>query len=268
MLSRVTIGETSEPMADVGTLEWARTTGGRLSVPERMHLLATGPRFQIDRMAPWRRRRAGLDREALSSVELPERPPDSHAAREAEGLCRELSSEALLNHCLRVYLWGALLGRREGLSWDEELFYVAAMLHDLGLTEAHARKDPDAHCFAVEGARAAGRFAADSGWDEPRRDALEEAICLHINVEVPLQRGPEAHLLFRGAGYDVIGRDFGAIARPVRTEVLGHHPRLDMKREFERLMRVESDARPGSRSRMYCRFGGFLRMIERAPFES
>ncbi len=255
-------------MAQIGTLEWARATGGRLSTAERLRLLAAGLRFQIARTAPWRRRRARLDREALSGVELPERPPDSRSAQDAEELCRELSSESLLNHCLRTYLWGALLGQRDRLSWDQELLYVAAMLHDLGFTEEHARRDPDAHCFAVEGARAAGRFAADAGWEAARSDALEEAICLHINVEVPLDHGAEAHLLFRGAGYDVIGRGLGAIARPLRGEVLERHPRLETKAEFDRLMRAESEARPASRSHLYVRYGGFLRLIERAPFES
>lgn len=254
-------------MAEIGTLEWARATGGRLGIGDRMRLLAAGIGFQIARMAPWLRRRSGLDREALKGVELPERPPDSRAASEVKELCREVSSESLLNHCLRVYLWGSLLGQRDGLSWDDELLYAAAMLHDLGFTDTYRERDPDVHCFAVEGARGAARFAADAGWDERRSDALEEAICLHINVDVGLDRGTEAHLLFRGAGYDVIGRDFGAIPRPTRASVLERYPRLGMKAEFRRYMEAESATRPASRSRLYCRYGGFLRLVERAPFE-
>jgi hypothetical protein len=253
-------------VADIGTLEWARRTGGRIGVGDRFRLLAEGLRFQIAAMAPSRRRRAGLDREALSAVELPERPPDSAVAREAEELCRELSSETLLNHCLRTYVWGCLIGQRDGLRWDEELLYVCSMLHDLGLTDAHFRQDPSAHCFAVEGGRAAAEFGAGRGWEAERRDRLAEAICLHINVFVGPEHGAEAHLLFRGAGYDVIGRDLHAIDRPTRDRVHERHPRLGMKREFGRLMRRESDERPRSRARLYCRYGGFLRMIERAPF--
>lgn len=255
-------------MGEVGTLEWARATGGRLSLADRTRVLAAGMRFQIARMAPWRRRRAGLDREALSGVELPERPPDSRSAREAEELCRETSSPVLLNHCLRVFLWGALLGQRDGLAWDEELLYVAAMLHDLGFADRYRERERDVHCFAVEGARAAGRFASEAGWPPARSDALEEAICLHINPDVGCEHGAEAHLLFRGAGYDVIGRDYGAIAKPLRGAVLERHPRLDMKAGFRRYMEAESVARAASRSHLYCRYGGFLRMIDRAPFES
>jgi hypothetical protein len=255
-------------MAEIGTRDWARATGGRLSISERLRLLARGLPALISRMAPRRRRQTGLDREALSGVELPERPPDSRVAREAEELCREVSSATLLNHCLRTYVWGSLLGQRDGLDRDDELLYIACMLHDLGLTERYAHRDPDMHCFAVEGAWAAERFLGELGWDETRTVRVGEAICLHINPEVGIEHGVEAHLLFRGAGYDVIGRQFGAIPRPTRESVLARHPRLDMKAEFIAAMRGESATRPGSRVRQYCRFGGFLRWIEAAPFGS
>ena len=51
----------------------------------------------------------------------------------------------------RVYFWGALAGKRRGLTFDPELFYTAAMFHDLGLTagfrESRLR-------FEVDGANA------------------------------------------------------------------------------------------------------------------
>ena len=36
---------------------------------------------------------------------------------------------------VQTVLFGALLGTRDGLDWDPELLFVAAMLHDLGFTE-------------------------------------------------------------------------------------------------------------------------------------
>jgi hypothetical protein len=250
----------------IGTLEWADRTGGRLSTVEKLRLLGQGLRLRIGEMAPWRRRRVGLDQQSIAMVELPERPPDSPIAREAEELCRELSSETLLNHCLRTFVWGALLGQRDDLHWDDEMLYVAAMLHDLGLTDRHRQQNPDAHCFAVEGARAAADFASQAGWGEDRRDELAEAICLHINPIVGVEHGAEAHLLFRGAGCDLIGRDLATLERPMREGVLGRYPRVDMKREFGELMRAESESRPEARVHLYCRYGAFLRLIARAPF--
>ena len=91
-----------------------------------------------------------------------------------------------LHHCLRTYVWGALLGRRDRLDWDDELLYVACLLHDLGLTPAHDGREPGIECFAVEGARAADAFLADAGWDVGRRARVAEAIVLHNNAQVPI----------------------------------------------------------------------------------
>jgi HD superfamily phosphodiesterase len=62
------------------------------------------------------------------------RIPDSKLAREAAQFIRDTESEFLFEHSTRVFLWGALAGKRRGLSFDPELFYTAAMFHDAGLT--------------------------------------------------------------------------------------------------------------------------------------
>ena len=48
-------------------------------------------------------------------------------------MVREFSSPALVNHCLRSYLWAAAYGAEHRLIFDAELLYVSAMLHDIGL---------------------------------------------------------------------------------------------------------------------------------------
>src|SRR5437016_1467687 len=50
--------------------------------------------------------------------------PDSALAAEATELVRDTESELLFDHSLRVYLFGALQGRRLGLSYDPELLYI------------------------------------------------------------------------------------------------------------------------------------------------
>jgi hypothetical protein len=253
-------------VASVGTLAWAGETGGALRARDRVRLAVDSLRFLLELLPVRTRRRAGLDRESLAGVELPDRPPDSRAAREAEEHCRELSSESLFNHCLRTYVWAALLGRRDRLDWDDELLYVACLLHDLGITPAHDGREPGVHCFAVEGARAADAFLAGSGWEEPRRDRVAEAICLHNNPQVPSSRGIEAHLLSRGAGYDVVGRSFRSVPVDLRERELARHPRLGFTAEMERHMREQARKRPRSRPAFFIRYGGFGGMIARAPF--
>lgn len=259
-------GDTFPAVAAVGTLAWAEETGGALRARDRVRLIAASIPFLLDLLPAAFRRRSRLDRESLAGVELPDRPPDSKVAREAEEHCRELSSESLFNHCLRTYAWASLLGRRDRLDWDDELLYAACLLHDLGLTPAHDGREPGVHCFAVEGARAADAFLAEAGWDPARRGCVAEAIVLHNNPRVPASRGREAHLLTRGAAYDVIGRSFRAIPGNLREAELRRHPRLGFSAEMERNMRDQARRRPRSRPGFFIRYGGFGGMIARAPF--
>ena len=67
--------------------------------------------------------------------------PDSTLAAEATEMVRDTESELLFNHSLRVYLFGALQGRRLGLTYDPELLYIGAIFHDMGLTEPYRSPD-------------------------------------------------------------------------------------------------------------------------------
>ena len=60
------------------------------------------------------------------------RPPETPTAQAAAQLCAEASSEAIANHAFRTYLWARLLALRDGVRYDDELLYVASVLHDLG----------------------------------------------------------------------------------------------------------------------------------------
>ena len=61
--------------------------------------------------------------------------PDSKMARDLTQMIRDTESDLLFHHSSRVYLFGALTGRRKGLKYDPELLYVGAMFHDFGLGE-------------------------------------------------------------------------------------------------------------------------------------
>src|SRR6185295_1096421 len=128
-----------ETHTTIGALAWARRTGGRLSAGDRL-AFALGAIRELRRQVEM----------ALGEIALPETP----AARAAAELCRGASSPALAGHCERTYLWGALLGARDGIAFDSELLYVACLLHDLGLTGRFAPQGTTA-CFALAGAEAA-----------------------------------------------------------------------------------------------------------------
>ncbi|MEB2589744.1 phosphohydrolase, partial [Bacillus cereus] len=55
--------------------------------------------------------------------------PDSKIAVEAQEILREYGNDLLWNHSNRVYLFGALQGKKANLKYDEELLYVSALFH-------------------------------------------------------------------------------------------------------------------------------------------
>jgi HD-GYP domain-containing protein (c-di-GMP phosphodiesterase class II) len=91
-------------------------------------------RAQLDQVVRRAARRVGRDRpEALPLSIIP--VPDTPVALEAASLLASQAPSVLAAHSYRAYLFGGMLGTRDGLSWDAELLFVAAMLHDLGLTD-------------------------------------------------------------------------------------------------------------------------------------
>ena len=218
-------------------------------------------RLQIS--ARLRRQQQPAFRVDLGSI----RVPDSGLCTSACELLASVREPWLVNHCLRTFLWAAIFGKKGQHRFDEELLFLAAALHDLGLTSAGARLSPrNAECFAVEGAFAAEKFLADHGADQRRQEAVAEAISLHLNVRVPLSHGVEAHLLHEGAALDVVGARFDEVAATTRNDVLGAHPRLEMKSSLVAAFEQQSTTRPRSRAALRCGLG-FISMIRHAPFE-
>ncbi|MBQ0826013.1 HD domain-containing protein [Streptomyces tagetis] len=154
------------------------------------------------------------------------RVPDSALAREATELVREAASPLLFDHSRRVFLWGALRGREQGLRFDPELLYVGAMFHDLGLTERFRRTDQR---FEIDGADEARRFLRAHGITGEGADRVWTAIALHTTPEIPLHMAPEIALVTRGVELDVLGIGYHAVSDEQRAAVVEAHPRPDFK---------------------------------------
>ncbi len=166
--------------------------------------------------------------------------PDTPDARAAEALCRAASEPFLANHQLRSYLWAAFLGRAAGIDVDHEALFVAAALHDLGLTDRF-RADG---CFEVVGGNVARDFALGQGWPAERAEGVRRAIVLHIEQSVPMDAGAVPHVLDMGITVDVSGGRLDEIDPQVRSRVLAAYPRLDFKRRMVEVLRRDADAQP------------------------
>jgi HD domain-containing protein len=154
---------------------------------------------------------------------------DSKVAKEATQLLLESSPPYLFNHSVRTYLFGALLGKHAKSKWDEELLYLACMLHDLGLTERFADDLP----FEIAGAEAARKFLEEREVSTERAGIVWDGIAMHPSA-IALYKRPEIALVAAGAAADVVGSDISKIALATREQVLYTFPRLGFKKAFVR----------------------------------
>ncbi|MFF5480476.1 HD domain-containing protein [Streptomyces sp. NPDC012935] len=160
--------------------------------------------------------------ESIAGVQI----PDSTLAREATELVREVASPLLFDHSRRVFLFGAMRGREQGLHFDPELLYVGSMFHDLGLTARFRRTDQR---FEIDGADEARRFLHAHGITGELADRVWTAIALHTTPEIPLHMAPEVALVTRGVELDVLGIGYHAVSDEQRAAVVAAHPRPDFK---------------------------------------
>jgi hypothetical protein len=168
--------------------------------------------------------------------------PSSAAARAAAEVVARYSAPALVNHCVRAYLFAAARAELDGLEIDRELLYVSAMLHDLGLEPAF-----DSHTVPFEqaGGHVAWVFAAGAGWPDARRDRAAEVIVAHM-VGTDVAVDPEGHLLDLSTGLDISGRGVDGWPADLVSEIVAAHPRLDLADRFIACFRDQAERKPGS----------------------
>jgi HD superfamily phosphodiesterase len=168
-------------------------------------------------------------------------PEDTAAVRGSREVAERYSSPSLFNHAARSYLWAASLGRTEGIAFDAELLYVAALLHDLGLVEAF---DTHRTAFEEAGGDVGWVLAAGAGWSAARRDRVKEIVVRHMWDVVDAAADPEGYLLNVATGFDISGRRQEAWAPELQAEVLQRHPRLALAEEFRAAFEDQAERKP------------------------
>jgi HD domain len=163
----------------------------------------------------------------LPSVVAGVRLVDSEIARRATELCRGVSPLYLFNHAVRTFLFGSLVGRALGQKFDEEVLYLACILHDLGLTERFEGDQP----FEIQGAQAAKAFLAEHSYPNDRIGIVWDGIAMHPSA-IGQFKQPEIALVGEGAGADVIAPDFSRIKKSQAEEIVSAFPRLKFKDAF------------------------------------
>jgi HD superfamily phosphodiesterase len=172
--------------------------------------------------------------------------PDTPLVRDVTEYIREAENDLLFDHSRRVFLFGALQGRRRGLEPDLELLYVGAMFHDIGLTEPYRASMLR---FEVDGANAARDFLLQHGIDEATARKVWLSIALHTTPGVPEFLDPQIALVTAGVETDVLGIGRDNLSPEALAAVTAAHPRPDFKR---RILRAFTD---GNKHRPHSTFG-------------
>jgi hypothetical protein len=158
--------------------------------------------------------------------------PDSKLARDATDHVRGLSAPVVFNHVLRTYVFGELLGQARKLKFDGELFYLGAVLHDLGQTERFMGKQR----FEVDGADAAAEFLKGKGVSKESIEVVWDAVALHTSIGIVQRKRPEIALVSAGAGADVVGFGIDQLPKEAVAQVIAAFPRPGFKKAYQKVM--------------------------------
>jgi hypothetical protein len=173
---------------------------------------------------------------------------DSKIAKTATELSRSVSPPYLFNHAVRTYLFGSLAGRARGQKFDEELLYLACILHDLGLTERFSGDLP----FELQGAEAAKRFLDEQSYAKDKTAIVWDGIAMHA-LRIGQFKQPEIALVGEGAGADVLGPDPAEAKKGEIDEILKAFPRLKFKESFVTTCTDIVRKHPGGASQTFMR---------------
>ena len=165
--------------------------------------------------------------ETIAGVTVPQAP----AVVEATRLVEESVSPLLFHHSRRVFLFGALHARRQGLDVDPELLYLASVFHDTGLVPPFA---VPAQRFEIDGADKARTFLLEHGYRADDADLVWQAVALHTTPGIPTRLAPLIAATNLGVLTDVLGFGLDDLDPALVEQVVARHPRGDFKTEFPR----------------------------------
>jgi len=248
----------TSPLLDhdrVGGIGWLERTGGSLTDEERRRLRR---HILLGQLAGVTGRLAVLLGRRPDSTEAPT-PPDSAMARAAEVAAAD-QPPTLVEHSYRTWLFGRALASFDGVSdLDDELFYVASLLHDAGLVSAVTGED-----FTLRSVAAAAEVAAPHcGHGDVL--VLRDAVAAHSTPGVSIETdGAVAFFVQAGATCDLGGLRLQHLAKSFVADTLERHPRRGLVDDIRGRIDVEADAVPDGRFALLRRTG-FGLAIRLAP---
>ena len=243
----------------LGGIAWLERTRGALTRREGRSLLGVIARTQAQNIAGRLRLATGRVPERIAGIDdALLAPPDSALAREAEEASREQPA-ALIGHGYRTWAYGRALATVDRIALDDELFYVASLLHDAGLATTVTGED-----FTLRSGHRAARCMEAAGHAEAV-DLVRDAISAHATPgATPEKDGPLAFFIQAGALLDLAGFRLWDLPPSYVQQVLAAHARGSITDTIIDLIRAEAHAVPDGRFALLARYG-FALAVRVAP---
>src|ERR1700730_6935674 len=225
-----------------GTLEWGKKNNGVLTRTERLHFLRNMAFLAAREVTDVVRTKLGLLKPV--KLELSDlTPPDTQMVKDAEELARDTHTQDLLSHAYRSYYFGAMIAAYRKLKYDSEVYFTAAILHDIGLTESRIAPLKQC-CFAVSGGRQARDFLLNKDHPAVKAQIVGDAISAHLNLHLPVRKyGAVASLVAKGAVCDLFGFEKRRLPEEFKSELRRTCPAGDL----QAALLSKEELAPGSR---------------------
>jgi hypothetical protein len=155
--------------------------------------------------------------------------PDSYAAQQATKQAQDVEAPEIFRHSARSFVFAELVSQARGVKHDPEIIFIAAMLHDIGLSKEfatpHVRFEIDGANLTKQILTAAGHTTTDAqvGWD---------AVVLHSIFSIARFKEPEVFLLSAGVLTDVGGAFLQYLDKATVAQVLTALPRKGFNAAF------------------------------------
>ena len=229
----------------VGTEQWLRATGGRLTLFQALGISAQGFAQTLSSRVSGRSR--------LSDAEASNQFARVSAAKKELSLVLsslqnhvlDRQGQAVLNHACRTYLLGAALVPDEVFNrLDHTAAAVAALAHDDGLLHPST----SGNCFTADSAIEANNMIASLGLPESSSEQTRAAVISHFQPKLPVNSGAEAQLIALGASADVMGIGLRKIHPQIIHEIWQEWPDLSFLYDIKKLFKREITRAPRTRA--------------------
>lgn len=235
--------------SDFGSYAWGLRTRGALSFREKFNYILKASTTKI--ALQWRRKHQPVFLD-IKDIRL----PDSALVWSAFAYAKEVHDLPLVHHCLRVYVLGVVFATQEKLSYDPELYALAALLHKLGLEEKYCSMHAGVDCFALESAQMARKWLGKQELilPETKIQVVEDAIARQLNVSFD-HPFSETYLLHKATGTDTVGMARHEVHDLTIAQLLERYPFDDVHILLDQKLTQQVEKCPQSRVALLYQLG-------------